>query len=44
MPKSRAHGGGCTAFGGAGMAYDPVTGGMWFTDFFRRRLGRVRPQ
>jgi sugar lactone lactonase YvrE len=34
----------CTAFGGAGMAYDPVTGGMWFTDFFRKRLGRVRPQ
>lgn len=34
----------CTAFSGGGMAYDPSTSGMWFTDFYRKRLGRVRPQ
>jgi streptogramin lyase len=34
----------CTAFSGNGMAYDPSTQGMWFTDFFRKRLGRIRPQ
>jgi hypothetical protein len=34
----------CTAFSGGGMAYDPTTSGMWVTDFYRKRLGRIRPQ
>jgi hypothetical protein len=34
----------CTAAGPAGLASDPTSSGMWFADFFRHRLGRIRPQ
>jgi len=37
-------GGSCIGFSGAGMAFDPSTGGMWIADFFRKRLVRIRPQ
>jgi hypothetical protein len=34
----------CVGFQGAGMAYDPSTGGMWFADFSRHRIGKMQPQ
>jgi streptogramin lyase len=33
----------CKSFGPAGMAFDPTIGAMWFTDYWRKRLGQLSP-
>jgi hypothetical protein len=35
--------GNCIAFSGARVAYDSATRGMWFADYHRQRIGRIRP-
>jgi streptogramin lyase len=42
-PLYYADSGTCVAVSGARLAYDPTTRGMWFADFFRRRIERIRP-
>jgi hypothetical protein len=33
----------CQAFAATGLAFDPTTGSMWLTNYWRQRLGELAP-